>query len=218
MRYMERQRSHTLLYAVSLGLFSLAAAADAWARLTGVAPEILYRLYWFAAAGLVGMMAAATGTLMVPFMDRDLMGRLGRWVTSGTVTVLLGLMAWLLFEVLRMPVSDSQLLLTVETFTRAPGTFIPPSGPKFPFVLTNSLGTVLIICGALWSFWKTRAIYTLTIALGALIFALGGTAANLGGEALFYASQVAGTLVLNAGVHGSIQQRPVVAQGTGRNA
>lgn len=201
LRYLRRRRMHTLLYAVSLGLFALAAAADAVAHVAGAIPVVLFRLYWFAAAGLVGMMALGTGTLIVPFTDPDWLGRLGRGLTLAAMAAVTGLLLWLLAAVLLMPVTPEQLIHGPGVLTKA------PPGPKAPFVLTNIVGTLLIFAGALWSYWKVRAGYTLLIALGALVFALGGTAASLGGELLFYSSQILGTLVLYTGVSGSLQPR-----------
>lgn len=212
LRYVQRPRTHTLLYTISLALFTVAAAADAVVHDFGTVPETLFRLYWFSAAGLVGTMALGTGVLVVPYTDQDLWGRLGRWLTVGTMAILGLLMAWLLVAVLIMPVSAQQLVLTRETLTKV------PAGPKFPFIMTNILGTFLIFGGALWSYWKARTGYTLIIAAGALFFAFGGTAANLGGDALFYTSQVLGTLVLYAGVSQSIQPRRVVPRSVRPNA
>lgn len=217
-RFRERRRLHTLAYALSLALFTLASAADASGRMLDTVPEALYRLYWFSAAGLVGLMAVGTGFLIVPHMGRGLLGRFGRWLTIGAVGLTALLMAWLLVEVLRMTVTPQQLAVSRETFLKAPGTFAPLDGPKLPFVLTSSLGALVIFLGAGWSYWRTRAGYTLVIALAALVFSLGGSALNLGGDLLFYASQLLGTVLLYLGVNGSIQPQAVLPASGGHQA
>lgn len=200
MRYGEKRRVHTLLYAVSLALTAVAAGADFVARLEGVWPPMLFRLYWFSASGLVGLMGMGTCWLLLPHLPRRGLSVAGRLVSQGIGAVLAVTVVWLLARALGMDLAGLDLAYHDEIATKA------PPGVKLPFVLTSSLGALAIFGGAIYSWAVTRKAYNAWIALGALVFSSAGAAGGIfGGITVFYLGQALGSLLLYAGVVGSLQ-------------
>ncbi|MDF2630037.1 MAG: hypothetical protein K0R39_3868 [Symbiobacteriaceae bacterium] len=182
-QYSARPRPHTLWYAVGLLLTALAAFPEFYIRLTNGLVTPLWWLYWVAASALVGYLAVGTAYLISP--------------TAGkvTLTAISLLTLWLAIATV-MTAGPAPDTTTVETLSRAPNGTI-----KLPFALQSSIGGMLILFGALWSYYKTRYVSNLYIALGALFFSAGGALAGLVAfPGVFALTQSAGIIALYVGV------------------
>jgi hypothetical protein len=67
-------------------------------------------------------------------------------------------------------------------------------------VLLNSLGTVVLVAGALWSARRRRDPRPLLVAVGVLVIALASSATRLGSYELFALAQAAGIALILAGL------------------
>lgn len=186
-----RPRAHTLWYAVGLLLTAVAAAPELCIKLADGLVTPLWWLYWVAASSLVGFLAVGTAYLIGP-----------RWGKVSLVVVCL-LTAWLAVMTVATA-GPAPALVTEVTLSKAPNGMI-----KLPFLLQNIAGALLILGGALWSFYKTRGVSNLFIALGTMVFSAGGAAAGiLKFPGVFYLTQTAGIILLYAGVTQAGARRP----------
>lgn len=198
-RFWQRRRLHSLLYALGLALAAVAAGADFAALTAGRWPVAAYRLYWFSASALVGLMGMGSGLLVMALLSQQRVARSLMAVVNGALALLV---VWLAAAAATFAINPELLAAAGELATRA------PAGVKLPFVLTSSIGALVIFGGAIWSWWKSRRSYNLLIALGTLFFAAGGAAGNLGGVAGFYGAHLLGSIILYLGVAGSLEPRP----------
>ena len=60
----------------------------------------------------------------------------------------------------------------------------------------RDLGPAALVLGAIWSWWRTRYIYNLGIALGGIVFSLADTLAAYGVVAIFFLAQILGIVLL----------------------
>ncbi|HWI52077.1 MAG TPA: hypothetical protein VNT01_08035 [Symbiobacteriaceae bacterium] len=182
-QYAARPRAHTLWYAVGLLLTAVAAAPELYIKLADGLVTPLWWLYWVAASSLVGFLAAGTAYLIGPTWGKV------------TLTAVCLLTAWLAVATVATA-GPAPSLVTEATLSKAPNGMI-----KLPLLLQNIAGALLILGGALWSFYKTRGISNLFIAFGTLVFSAGGAAAGiLKFPGVFYLTQTAGIILLYAGV------------------
>jgi len=189
-QYSARPRPHTLWYAIGLLLTALAAFPEFYIRLTDGLVTPLWWLYWVAASALVGYLGVGTAYLISPTW--------GKYTLIGVSL----LTAWLAVATV-MTAGPAPAAITVETLSKAPTGAI-----KLPFALMSSISGMLILFGALWSYYKTRYVSNLYIALGALFFSAGGALSGLlSFPGVFALTQAAGIIALYVGVTGSGGQR-----------
>ncbi|HYF92147.1 MAG TPA: hypothetical protein VD969_07855 [Symbiobacteriaceae bacterium] len=193
-QYAVRARSHTLWYAIGLLLTAAAAFPELYIKLAGGLTTPLWWLYWVAASSLVGCLAAGTAYLISP-----------AWGKVAVLVVCL-LTVWLATATV-MTAGPGPAIITDTTLSKAPNGVI-----KAPFLIQNIAGALLILGGALWSYYRTRGIYCLFIALGTIVFSAGGAAAGiLKFPGVFYLTQTAGIILLYLGVMRSGTQRRTAA-------
>lgn len=189
-QYSVRPRPHTRWYAVGLLLTAAAAFPELYLKLTGGLVTPLWWLYWVAASSLVGFLAVGTAYLIGP-----------TWGKVSLITVSL-LVLWLAVAT-ALNAGPAPVAFTEATLSKAPNAAI-----KAPFLIQNIAGAMLILGGALWSFYRTRGVSNLFIALGTLVFSAGGAAAGiLSFPGAFYLTQTAGIIFLYAGVTQAGSQR-----------
>ncbi|HWI64126.1 MAG TPA: hypothetical protein VNT75_19995 [Symbiobacteriaceae bacterium] len=182
-QYAARARAHTLWYAVGLLLTAAAALPELYVKLTGGLVTPLWWLYWIAASTLVGCLAVGTAYLLSPTWGKV------------TLTAVAVLAAWLAVATIATA-GPAPAGFTEATLSKAPNAII-----KAPFLIQNIAGALLILGGALWSFYRTRSVYALFIAFGTMVFSAGGAAAGLlKFPGVFYLTQTAGIILLYAGV------------------
>lgn len=182
-QYLARPRPNTLWYAVGLLLTAAAAFPELYVRVSGGLPTPLWWLYWVAASSLVGFLAVGTAYLIGPGWGRV------------TLTAVCLLVAWLAAATI-MTAGAAPAVVTEAMLSKAPNGII-----KAPFLIQNIAGALLILGGALWSYYRTRRIYNLYIALGTLVFSSGGAAAGiLHFPGVFSITQSIGIILLYLGV------------------
>ncbi len=83
-----------------------------------------------------------------------------------------------------------------------------PEGIGIYFALLSGIGAMALFLGALYSWYRSRLSYNLWIALGALVFSMGGAIGKyLGIYQLFYLFQAIGSVVLYYGIVASFSVR-----------
>lgn len=182
-QYVSRPRPHSLWYAVGLLLTAVAAVPELYYELTDQVPTLLWWLYWSSASSLVGFLAVGSAYLFS--------GRFGQ-VTLG---VAVALSLWVLVATL-VTGGTGPVALGATVFHKAPTAAI-----KLPFLLQNIGGSLVIFVGSVLSYFRTRGMYAVLIALGTLVFASGGSmAGNTQYGFLFPLTQIMGIVLLYAGV------------------
>ncbi|MEW8978073.1 MAG: hypothetical protein AB2385_06675 [Symbiobacterium sp.] len=193
--YARRPRPHSLWYGVGLILIACAAFPELYFELTGQIPTALWWLYWSTASGCVAYLSVGSAYLLHQ--------RFGQV----SLAVMVALTVWVAAATL-LTGGTGPAVVATEAFRSAPTAAI-----KLPFLLQNIGGSLIILAGALISFVRTRAAFTLLIALGTFVFASGGAAAGLMEFSQIFAfTQTAGILLLYAGVSLSLRPRKAVSQ------
>jgi hypothetical protein len=190
-QYAQRQRPHTLWYAVGLLLTAVAAFPEIYAKLfDGHLITPLWWIYWVAASSLVGFLAVGTAYLVSPAF-----GKITLWSVI-LLTVILAVATV-------MTAGPAPALIEAATLNKAPNAVI-----KTPFLIQNIAGALLIFGGAIMSYLKTRGLYAIWIALGTAVFSSGGAAAGMFSfPGIFYFTQTAGIILLYFGVSQSTAPR-----------
>ncbi|MDQ6693805.1 MAG: hypothetical protein M3014_05205 [Chloroflexota bacterium] len=198
-----RRRPHEIMWAVAFVLLAIGAVCQVYADVSGSWSILTARLYYLTGAILnVGFLGL--GTLYLMFSRKV--------ATVGLVLMLL-LSVASIYVLFTGPVNSA--LLTHDDGYRA----VAFTGSRILAAVTNSLGTLLVVGGALWSayvFWrkrilKDRMIGVLLLAAGTFIVALGGTitgATGLTNHDYLYLSMAVGVVVMFAGYLQTI--RPTV--------
>lgn len=194
-QYLERRRPYQAVWALALLVFGLGVLIEFVANLGGWT-VMTYRLWFlFGATFAAAVLGLGSVYLLLPL-------RLARPITA--VFVAAG--AWAVYRVLTSPIAAAAVIPT-------PGRARPPSVQGLPVDLTilvilfNSLGTLAVVGGALWSawqYWRRRAalhrvVSNVLIAAGALIVAASGSLAGLGRPEYLFAGELAGISVIFLG-------------------
>jgi hypothetical protein len=197
-----RRRPHELVWGVSFSLFAIASACQVYADLAGRWTVLTAQLYYLTGAILtVGLLGV--GTIYLLFSRR---------VANIALIVMLLFSALATVVVFSVPVdhallsqdSGYQAVVSIDRF------------PRYLAAVSNSLGTVLVAGGALWSafvFWrkrimKERMVGVLLIALGVTITAVGGSILGLTGltnPEYHYVGMLVGVVVMFVGYLQSIR-------------
>lgn len=170
-----KKRPHELVWGVSFSLFSIAAASEAFAEISGSWNEVTARIYYlFGGILVVGLLGIGTTYLLYSrkVADRALIGM-----------VLFALLSAFLVVIAKV---DAKTLGEVNGWRAV---VVNDSGPRIMAGLSNGLGTLMVAGGALWSalvFWrkrimKERMIGVMLIALGTIVAATGGSILGLTG-------------------------------------
>lgn len=189
-QYRGRPHPHTLWYGVGLVLAAVASFPEVFRGITGSLPTFLWWTYWVAASALVGYLSVGTAYLLSPKAGKVAL-------VSATVLTAALLVATV------ATAGPAPTIFTDATFAKAPNAFI-----KTPFLIQNIAGALLIFGGAAWTFFRIRAWFAVWIALGTLLFTIGGTSSGIfKSPALFYFTQMAGIIVLYFGITQSTRPR-----------
>ena len=184
------RRAYTFWWAVSFWLALLAAVMDFISYSHHGWNLWQYRLYLFAAATLVAYMGAGT----VHLFSR----RLGR-----VYVIVMSLIA--LAMLVTLAVTPVAHIAAMPAGEMAQG-FVP--GPiAIYFALLSGIGALAVFVGAIYSFIRSKKAFNLWIALGALLFSVGGTVGNATGiYEMFYFFQALGAIVLYYGIFSSYKK------------
>jgi hypothetical protein len=185
--FRRRHAGEKLLWAGGFALFAAATACEAAAQGSGWSPGLFRGYYLCGGVLTVGWLGAGSAWLQLPRRSRDaLAGGLLVATLAATAAVLLA------------PVSASIL-------AHAPGGRPPADGAlgghAFIWAIAlNSLGTVFLLGGALYSMARRRRVRAnLWIACGALVLALSTSMTRVGEYSFVYVGELVGIALMFAG-------------------
>ncbi len=196
-QYRAKRRPYLLVWCVALAIYALAALTEVLGA-AGTWNPFLFRAYYFL-GGIVLVGVLALGTISL----------LARRAALGTLVILLVLSGLGLVGVITAQL-DTGLLETRQVPSL---NTIPPGGGVFNVlaiamaVVINTVGSLILIGGALWSaygLWqrgepRERLVANMLIAAGAFIVAGASTLTRFGVYELFYLGQALGVLVMFLG-------------------
>ena len=193
-----KPRPYLLAWSVALGVYAVAALTEVIGAAAGWNP-LLYRTYfYFGGILVVGVLALGTIYLLAPRF-----GRVALWVL--VVLGAIGL-AGILGATLQPGLLDTRQVPSVDTIRVEHGVFNVIA--IVMAAILNSVGSVILIGGALWSAYgawrkggaQSRLVANILIAAGAFIVAGASTLTRLFHVyELFYVGQAIGVLVMFGG-------------------
>ena len=200
-----RRRPHELMWGIAFILFAIAAACQVFADVSGSWSPLAAQLYYITGA-ILNVAFLGLGTMYLIFSRR-----------IANVGLLVVLLLALVSIILLFTVPVDQNTLRQEAGWKA--VTVMSSSPRWLAVISNSLGTLLVVGGAIWSglvFWrkhimKSRMIGVFLLAGGTLFVALGGTitgATGLRNHDYLYITMVVGILIMFAGYLQTIRPEP----------
>lgn len=185
-QYIRRRKTHQLIWAIALALFTLAYALEFSSELYGWT-ETAYRIYYASVSPLVALMGVGTLFLLVR-------KSLGRYFLAYTI-----LMSTVLMILAYTASIDRTILAEYSPPSAISGTAMPSSVRLISPLLTIP-GSLILIIGALYSFWLDRSrSYVLLIALGGIVYSLSGSMARLGNLTYVSIFQTVGIVLLFIG-------------------
>ena len=170
-------------WSVALALFAFSALADACAGVAGWTPW-LYRLWYVAAAWLVAAFGVGTAYLV-----------LRRWLARCILIVLGAVALAMLVVAARTPVDVAALAGGGPAGGEG---WVDPTVRVFSPLLTIP-GALLLLGGAVASWWRSRHPYALWLAAGTLVLSSGGALTRLGTPAVLPAANLVGVWMLYRG-------------------
>jgi hypothetical protein len=203
-QYLQRRRAYQLVWAVALTAFAIAFTAQLVAAVVGWTPT-LYRLwYGFGALYAVPLLGLGTVFLLCP-----------RWAKIAATVIVAELMVWGFLRIYGQPLSAE--MLVPKPGATHPDTHLLPPDIRATAVLLNSLGTLVLFAGAIWSavaFWRRRTAphrvwSNALIAAGALIAGAAGTLEKFGQPSLLYLGNLLGMTVIFFGFLRSAERMDV---------
>ena len=205
-RMRQKVRPQEAAWAVAFAMFAVAASMQVVGDVIGWTPAMA-RIYYICGATLVvGWLGLGTWLILV---HRPWLRNLGTWGMILLTGVAIGLVS-------QAPV---QLTALAETGWHA------LEKPALLTILTiglNTVGTLVLVGGALWSAWvfwrkgimKGRMVGLIFIAVGALTVAAGGSLTRLGHEQFLYAAMSVGVGLMFWGYLKTIQPTPATDSGS----
>lgn len=185
-QYIRRRKTHQLIWAIALALFTLAYALEFSSELYGWT-ETAYRIYYASVSPLVALMGVGTLFLLVR-------KSLGRYFLAYTILMSAVLM------ILAYTASIDRMILTEYSPPSAISGTAMPSSVRLISPLLTIPGSLILIIGALYSFWLDRSrSYVLLIALGGIVYSLSGSMARLGNLTYVSIFQTVGIVLLFIG-------------------
>lgn len=189
--YLANRRIYMFWWAIAFWLAFLAAITDFISYLAHGWSPFQYRLYLFSAASLVAYMGAGT-----VFLFSERVGRI--YVLLMTVVAMA-----MCYSLAIIPVEG---ISTIPAGEKAQG-FVP-NGIDVYFGILSGIGAIALFVGALYSWYRSKKSYNLWIAMGALVFSIGGVVGKyIGVYQLFYVFQAVGSVILYYGIISSISKR-----------
>jgi hypothetical protein len=185
--YRRRPAGEKLLWGGGFLLFAVAAASEAIAQGSGWSPG-LFRAYYLAGGVLcVGYLGAGSAWLHLPRRGRDLLvGGLAVATAAAAISVLLA------------PVDAGALDITASG--RPPANDLLGGHAFLWAVALNTLGTLFLIGGALYSIVRRRRVRaSLWIGGGALVLALSTSVSRAGDYSFMYLGELIGIALMFGG-------------------
>lgn len=187
--YRARPKPDKVAWGIAFGIFAAAAGIEVIATIADWTPFLARAYYVLGATLVVGYLALGELYLL---MRRARVDRI-----AGIIAFLSVLAVAL---VIRTPITGDITQDGWEALDRGPGLTMLT-------VAFNSIGTLVLIGGLLWSVWKLRRLGTmrnrtigcLLIALGTLSVASGGTLTRLGSHQYLYIAMSLGISLIFAG-------------------
>jgi uncharacterized membrane protein len=193
-QYLQRRRTHQLLWTIAMLFYSLSALMEFLMNSDVMGASLpLFRVYYILAAPLVGLLGAGVMYLLV----RKTVARLflGFVVVFSIALAITGLIT---------PLNSATFAQSFKgplanAFMQASDAY-PMTVRVFAIVL-NSVGGLVLIGGALLSFLRDRSrTYNLFLVVGGLLPMIGGSMLGLfGNPDSFFAFELGGTVFLFAG-------------------
>jgi hypothetical protein len=176
---------YTFWYSVSLLMFTIAVFTEFYAYAFGWTIGI-YKLYYLLALSLVAFMGVGTLYLLT-----------WKWVGHLFLAYTVTLTTLLWVQLGGAPL-DTALLMNADAAIG--GEAILSAQVRSFSIGLSAVGGMILLLGALFSWWKTRAAGNLYIAAAALILSLGGRLAKMGFPLFLPMSELIGIVMLYYGV------------------
>ncbi len=182
--YAIRRHVSTLWWSISFWLAAVAGIMDLFSYVMQDWSLWQYKLYLFCAATLVAYMGA--GTIYLLFRK-----------VGHIYVAIMSIIA--LFMAIALITTPVPLLHSMPAGEKAAG-FVPNAIAIY-FALLSGIGATAVFVGAVITFVKTRKLYAVWIALGVILFSIGGSLGDsLHVYELFYVFQAIGSIVLYLGI------------------
>lgn len=165
-QYLERRRPYQLFWSVGLAMFALATFGEFIGTAFGWSGPI-YKLYYFAGVALPGFFGV--GTIYLMTREKPVIGHIYAAVT--------GLIA-LLFLIKVGQAELNVSVLEASGFAPNHADIVPESARRPYSVLLSAVGGMVLIVGALYSWLRHQLTYNRLIALGGVVFVIGGMFAS----------------------------------------
>ena len=198
MQYRAKPRPYLLAWSVALGVYALAALTEVIGAAAGWNP-LLYRLYYFfGGITVVGILALGSVYLLAP--------RFGRTALAALLTLAAIGLVGILGASLQVGLLDTHQVPSADVIKLQHGVFNVAA--ILMAAILNIVGSVILIGGAVWSFFSmllrgappSRLAGNILIAGGAFIVAGASTLFRLFHVYdLFYVGQAIGVLVMFGG-------------------
>lgn len=185
-QWKRRRTSHAFWYGISLLMFTTAVFAEFYAYAFGW-NAFIYKMYYFTAISLVAFMAVGTLYLVAPW----------RWV--GHTFLAYASLVTLIFLVQMLSVQIDIDLLAGAEITVGGDAIVSDTVRGYSLWL-SAVGGVILIMGALYSWWQTQFKGNLYIVGAALIMSTGGRLGKMGWTFLLPVAELIGVIVLYYGV------------------
>lgn len=196
-RYQRRPRPFLAVWTAALAIYALAALTEVIGAAAEWDPVLFRAYYWLGGIALVGVLGLGTIFLLAPRFGRPAVAALAALTVAGLIGVVGASLQTGLLHTHQVPslntIAPQRSLFNVLAIAMA--------------AATNTIGTVVLVGGALWSayaMWRrgmppSRLWANVLIAAGALIVATASSLTRLGIYELFYVGQAVGVLVMFVG-------------------
>ena len=208
-QWASRRKTHSLLWAWALLVWTLAVAAETAAALNGAWTPLTYRAYYTFGALMV---AAWLGAGSIHLSASPRWARIFTWVVAALSIVGAALIFTYPIDPALLGEVDSLGFVEVKVFP-----FIPV---RIFVVIANILGSVAFIGAALYSLWHFRRRHDVPgnrvtgvwlIALGGMVAAAAHSLGALGGPGLFRITELAAIILIFSGYLLSTRRAPAPA-------
>jgi len=191
-QYARRRKKHQIIWPVALALFTVTGTLAFVSEMNGWTVP-MYQMYYFTVSPPVALMGAGTLYLLA---DKPW----GKYFLIYTII----LSALFLALILTASPDTAQLAAYSPSGTYSPsdiGSKAMPTTARTVSILLNAPGGLLLIIGALYSFWLDKSKkYSLLIGLGGVINFVGGSLSTAGTyRTYFFVFTTAGILLLFLG-------------------
>lgn len=187
-RMRQKIRPQEAAWTLAFAMFAVAAGSQVWGDVAGWSPFLARLYYVFGASLVVGWLGLGTWLVVV---HTPWLRQLGLWVMLFISGLAIGLASQSPVDVSRLAIEgwhalEKPTMLTVLT------------------IAVNSLGTLILVGGALWSAWvfwrkrmmRSRMVGLLLLAGGALTVAAGGSLTRLGHQQYLYIAMSIGVSLM----------------------